>query len=129
MANQYTIYHNPACSKSRQTLALLQEYVDHIEVVNYLKDPPGRRRILVLCQKLGLSPRDITRTKETIYKELDLANQPDLSDDAWAVVLSRYPKLIERPIVVCGEKAIIGRPPENVLQLISNESADGEFSG
>mgnify|MGYP001117182482 CR=1 FL=1 len=119
MANQYTIYHNPACSKSRKTLALLQEYVDDIEIVDYLNDPPGRRQILVLCQKLGLLPRDIARAKEPIYRDLNLANQPNLSDDAWAVVLSRYPSLIERPIVVCGERAIIGRPPENVLQLIN----------
>lgn len=112
-----TIYHNARCSKSRQTLALLEENGVEIEIVEYLKTPPDAATISSLLQKLGLSPRELMRKGESVYKELELKN-PDLSDDDLIAAMVEHPILIERPIVVIGEKAVLGRPPENVLDLI-----------
>ena len=81
--------------------------------------PPTASELLNLCQLLQKSPRDIIRTKESLYKELGLAHKSDLTDFQWAEVLAVNPKLIERPIVVSGDKAVVGRPPENVLSLLS----------
>lgn len=113
----YVIYHNPRCSKSRQALALLEEHQVDVEVVEYLKTPLTAAELLNLCQLLQKSPRDITRTKEALYKELSLAQKSDLTDTQWAGILAANPKLIERPIVVFADKAVVGRPPENVLSL------------
>lgn len=123
MADQNTlldhtrIYHNPRCSKSRQTLALLEENGLQPDVVKYLETPPGADDLAILVQALGCSVRDIIRVKESEYKELGLDN-PELSDTQLLQALSNHPKLIERPIVTHNGKAALGRPPETVLSLI-----------
>ncbi|MAU40442.1 MAG: arsenate reductase (glutaredoxin) [Kordiimonas sp.] len=112
-----TIYHNPRCSKSRQTLALLEDKGVTPVIVEYLKDVPSADTLRDILQKLGLSPRELMRRKEAEYKENDLDNA-DLSDEALVKAMVDFPKLIERPIVVNGDKAAIGRPPEQVLDII-----------
>jgi len=111
-----TIYHNPRCSKSRQTLALLRERGVEPTVVEYLKHPPDSALLRDLLKKLGLMPRDLVRTKEAAYKDLKLA---DASDEKLIEAMVANPLLIERPIVVTGNKAAIGRPPERALDLLS----------
>jgi len=114
-----TIYHNPRCSKSRKTLQLMQEAGIAPTIVEYLAAPPSAERILELATGLGMRPKDLLRRKEPEFTAaLDL---PDLDDDvALADWMSKNPKVIERPIVVeeSSGRAIIGRPPENVLQLV-----------
>jgi len=113
-----TIYHNPRCSKSRQTLALLQERGIEPEVVEYLKTPPSKTRLKTLLGMLGLKPRELMRHKEAPYKELGL-DDGSLKNDALIAAMVENPVLIERPIVVCGERAAIGRPPEAVLDILA----------
>jgi len=111
------IYHNPRCSKSRQTLALLEENNVTPEIVEYLKIAPDAQTITSLITKLGFdSARQLMRTKEDLYKELNLKTQND--ESALINAMAENPKLIERPIVVSGDKAAIGRPPESVLEII-----------
>ncbi|MGD8514415.1 MAG: arsenate reductase (glutaredoxin) [Granulosicoccaceae bacterium] len=112
-----TIYHNPRCSKSRQTLELLAETGIQTDVVEYLKTPPSREELQAILGMLGLRPRDIMRTKEAEYRENHL-DDPDLSDDELIDAMLRIPKLIERPIVINNGKAAIGRPPENVKAIL-----------
>lgn len=112
-----TIYHNPRCSKSRQTLALLEENGIEPEVVLYMDTPPTSATLTALLGKLGISARDLLRKGEDAYKENNLKN-PDLTDEQLIASMTQFPKLIERPIVVKGNKAVLGRPPENVLELI-----------
>ncbi len=112
-----TIYHNPRCSKSRETLALLQEKGTEPTVVEYLKNVPDAEQLRSVLSKLEISARALLRTKEADYKELNLAN-PALSDDEIIAAMISHPKLIERPIVICGDKARIGRPPEQVLEIL-----------
>ncbi len=112
-----TIYHNPRCSKSRQTMALLEEKGIEPEVVLYLENPPSSAALKGLVKKLGLkSARDMMRVKEAPYMELDLANAT--AETALIDAMAENPVLIERPIVVNGDKAAIGRPPENVLDIL-----------
>lgn len=112
-----TIYHNPRCSKSRQTLALLQEKGVDCTVVEYLTTPPSAAQLQTIIQQLGFdSARQLMRTKEVQYKELNLADEQD--ENALIDAMINHPKLIERPIVVKQDKAVLGRPPENVLALI-----------
>jgi arsenate reductase len=111
------IYHNPRCSKSRQTLQLLQENNIDAEVVEYLKTPPGKAELEQVLEMLGLEPRQLMRTKEKEYKELGLDN-PDLNRDTLIDAMLKTPKLIERPIVIKDGKAAIGRPPEQVLEIL-----------
>jgi arsenate reductase len=112
-----TIYHNPRCSKSRQTLALLEENGVSPNVVKYLETPLNVEDIRELIEKLGLeNPRDLMRKGEAIYKDLGLEDISEAS--ALIQVMADNPKLIERPIVVCGDKAVLGRPPENVNKLL-----------
>lgn len=115
--SEYTIYHNPRCSKSRQTLAILQENGIEPEIIYYLETPPNIENLKSLAGKLGLQPRDLLRKGEDEYKRLGLKN-PDLSETDILDAMARHPKLIERPIVVKGNNAILGRPPENVIDLI-----------
>ena len=112
-----TIYHNPRCSKSRQTLQLLSDNNENTEVVEYLKTPPDAKTLKDILAKLGLKPRQLMRTKEDIYKELNLADE-SLSDDQLIEAMIKNPKLIERPIVVKDGKVAVGRPPENVLSIL-----------
>ncbi|WP_018690871.1 arsenate reductase (glutaredoxin) [Algicola sagamiensis] len=112
-----TIYHNPRCSKSRETLALLQEKGINPQVVEYLKEPPSADIIATLLTQLGFtSARQLMRTKETIYKELNLSQESD--EDKLRQAMSNHPKLIERPIVIRNERARLGRPPEQVLEIL-----------
>ncbi|MFT4273596.1 MAG: arsenate reductase (glutaredoxin) [Pantoea sp.] len=113
-----TIYHNPRCSKSRETLALLQQQGVQPEVVLYLETPPDAQTLKALLKKLGMtSARELMRRKEDLYKSLGLA-EPGLSEDQLIQALVEHPKLIERPIVINGEQARLGRPPEAVLEII-----------
>ncbi|MCJ8303854.1 arsenate reductase (glutaredoxin) [Shewanella sp.] len=112
-----SIIHNPRCSKSRQTLALLEERDCEIQIVEYLKFPLNKNEIEDLLTKLGLSARELMRTKETEYKEQELANT-NLTEDQLIQAIVDTPKLLERPIVLANDKAAIGRPPENVLAIL-----------
>lgn len=111
------IYHNPRCSKSRATLALLEENGHAPEVVEYLKTPPTEDELRQVLAALGLGPRDVIRTGEAAYKDNNLADE-NLSDDQLIAAMVANPILIERPIVVSGGKAKIGRPPEGVLDIL-----------
>ena len=112
-----TLYHNPRCSKSRQTLQLLQEHGIEPVVIEYLKTPPDAQTLRTLLQRLGIGPRDLMRRKEKEYRELGL-DDPALSDDDLIRAMVEHPRLIERPIVVTDKGAAIGRPPENVLEVL-----------
>ena len=112
-----TIYHNPKCSKSRQTLKLLEEQAKGIDVIEYLKNPPTVKKLKEILSLLKISPRDLMRTKEAEYKDLGLYNS-DLSDEGLIESMVKHPILIERPIVLANGKAALGRPPENVLNII-----------
>ena len=114
--DHYIIYHNPRCSKSRQTLSIMNENNVNIKIVEYLKDPPTPKELEDISRKLAISPMGFIRKKELIYTELGLNNYHG-SDSELCEIMSKNPKLIERPIVVMGDNAIIGRPPENVLEL------------
>lgn len=111
----FTIYHNPRCSKSRQTLALLEEKSANITIVEYLKNPLSESEIKAILSKLKKTPIEIMRTKESEFAEQNLKG----ADDATLInAIVNTPKLMERPIVVKDDVAVIGRPPENVLTLI-----------
>ena len=113
----YKIFHNPRCSKSRQTLKLLEDNNCEIEIINYLEIDLDVLLIKDTLEKLSLKPRDILRKSEQDYKDNDL-KRDSLSDDDLIDYMIKYPRLIERPIVINGNKAALGRPPENVLSLI-----------
>jgi arsenate reductase len=115
--SQLTIYHNPRCSKSRQTLALLEEKGIQPDVVHYLETPPAPERIQELLDLLGISARELMRSKEAPYQTLGL-DDPQKTDAELIAAMSENPILIERPIVAAADRAVIGRPPENVLSLI-----------
>jgi arsenate reductase len=113
-----SIYHNPRCSKSRETLALLQDKGIEPDVVLYLETPPDEQALKTLLQQLGMSSaRELMRRKEDLYKELNLADS-ELSEDQLLQAMVAHPKLIERPIVINGDRARIGRPPEAVLEIV-----------
>lgn len=116
----FTIYHNPRCSKSRQALALLEAEGIEPEVIQYLKTPPTQLQLQALLKALKLQPRALLRSKEPEYKTLGL-HDPALQDQQILDAIVQHPKLLERPIVVKGKKAVIGRPPENVLTLLEGE--------
>jgi len=117
MSRTVTIYHNPRCSKSRQTLALLEENGVAPNVVEYLKTPPSAAELKRVLKKLGLKPHDIVRKGEAVYAELGL-KEKNVSDDELIALMAANPILIERPIVVSGDKAALGRPPEAVLKIV-----------
>ena len=112
-----TIYHNPKCSKSRQTLELLVKQGIKPVINEYLKIPPTAEKIKEILKKLGYAPRDLMRKKEDAYTEHNLDN-PSLSDDELIEFMIKHPVLIERPILLANEKAAIGRPPEQVLEIL-----------
>ena len=111
------IYHNPRCSKSRQALALIEESGNQLQVIEYLKSPPTAEELDSILKKLNREPQELMRKGEKIYRELNLAEQEMSREEAIAVMVE-HPKLIERPIVVKGRKAVLGRPPENVNELL-----------
>lgn len=117
MATTYKIYHNPRCSKSRKTLALLTEHGVEPEVIEYLKTPPTEAELREIVNLLGVSPRDLIRSSEAPYKELGL-NDPDVTDETLLTALVDHPRLMQRPIVMAKGRAVIGRPPEAVLEII-----------
>ena len=112
-----TLYHNPRCSKSRLTLALLREHNIEPDIVLYLEQRLDGAQLQAILDKLGCEPRALLRLSEEDYKRLGLKN-PDLSDQRLLQAMLDYPKLMQRPIAVRGERAAIGRPPENVLELL-----------
>lgn len=112
-----TIYHNPRCSKSRQTLDLITSRGVEPIVVEYLKTPPNETTLRFLIQALGIEPRQLLRKGESVYKELGL-DDVRLSDEALIKAMLDHPVLIERPIVTRGDRAAIGRPPESVLSIL-----------
>jgi arsenate reductase len=111
------IYHNPRCSKSRETLKLVEEQGVELEIIEYLKHPPTAAELQDILNKLGLKPRQLMRTKEAEYKDNGL-DDPALSDAELIEAMIRIPKLIERPIVLANDKAAVGRPPESVLAIL-----------
>jgi arsenate reductase len=111
-----TIYHNPKCSKSRETLALLREHGVTPRVVEYLKTPPTASELKSIVAKLGIRPEELVRKGEDVYKSKYAGR--NLSDAEWIAAMVDHPILIERPIVVAGRKAAIGRPPERVLAIV-----------
>ena len=110
------IYHNPRCSKSRQTLQLIKDNGVDVEIVEYLNKIPTKEELKLLLMKLNLKAEDIVRKGEPVYKEKFKGK--NFNNDEWIQIMIENPKLIERPIVVKGNKAILGRPPENVLELL-----------
>lgn len=110
------IYHNPRCTKSRQSLALLEEKNEEIEIIEYLKSNPSKQEITELVNMLNIKPLELIRKGEKIYKE-EFKGQ-ELSDEAWIDAMVSHPILIERPIVVKNGKAAIGRPIENVIEIL-----------
>ena len=113
-----TLYHNPRCSKSRAALQLLESRGLQPRIVHYLETPPTADELRELLGKLQISARQLLRTGEDAYKSLDLAN-PDLSEAALIEAMLSQPKLIERPILVAGKRAVIGRPTERLLELLA----------
>jgi arsenate reductase len=114
--NDFTIYHNPKCSKSRATLALLQEHEIEPKVIEYLKTPPTTAELKAIVAKLGIAPEQLVRKGEDVYKANYAGKK--LTEAQWIEAMVSHPILIERPIVVSGSRAVIGRPPENVGQLL-----------
>ena len=112
-----TIFHNPRCSKSRQTLSLIQEKNIDINIIEYLKTPPDISQLKQILKQLGYEPRQLMRKSEQIYKDLDLGNENKTEEDL-VIAMTQNPILIERPIVLSGEKVAIGRPPESVLNIL-----------
>ena len=112
-----TIYHNPRCSKSRETLKLLQSKQVSLDIIEYLKMPPDATTLSSILDKLGMEPRDLMRKKEPSYKTKQLAD-PKLTRKALIDAMVADPVLIERPIVLSGAKAALGRPPESVLKIL-----------
>ncbi|WP_242917644.1 arsenate reductase (glutaredoxin) [Pontibacter liquoris] len=110
------VYHNNRCSKSREALQLLEEKGQQLQVIDYLKNAPTADELRSLVQKLGIKPEQLLRKNETIFKA-QFAGET-YTDDEWLQIMAENPILIERPIVVNGDKAVIGRPPENVLAIL-----------
>lgn len=110
------IYHNPRCSKSRQTLQLINDSGKKIEIIEYLIEPPTFEELKSIIEQLGITPEQLLRKNESIFKE-QFKGKP-YSDDEWIQIMIEHPKLIERPIVIEGKKAVLGRPPENVRELL-----------
>ena len=111
----YTIWHNPRCTKSRETMGILEEKGVEAEVVRYLEETPGVEEIKAVLKKLNISARELMRTKEDEYKSLGLKDVDD--EEKLIEAMAAHPKLIERPIVIKGDRAVLGRPPEKVLEL------------
>ena len=114
---EFTIYHNPRCSKSRQTLQILRDRGVEPSIVEYLKTPLKKDELKKISTSLGFRPKEFVRKNESDFKEKNLVNHIE-DDDIMIEAMAAYPKIIERPIVVLKYKAVIGRPPDNVLKLI-----------
>ena len=112
------IWHNPRCSKSRQTLEILKGKGIAIEVVEYLKNPPSTEELAFVCARLPGAPLSLLRTKENMFKELGLSVDDQRSVEEWIQWMGKYPVLIERPVVVYNDQVALGRPPESVLMIL-----------
>jgi arsenate reductase len=110
------VYHNPRCSKSRQTLQLCEEAGSEVEIIEYLKTPLDEVILKDLLKKLDKPAHEVVRTKEEVYEQLNLSS--DSTEEEIIAAIIKYPVLLERPIVVKGDRAVIGRPPENVKVLL-----------
>lgn len=118
MTTEVTIYHNPRCSKSRQTLGILNSRTDcAVEVVEYLKSPPSFEQLKDILEMLEMQPRELMRTNEAPFRSENL-DAAELSDDELIAKMIEHPILIERPVVLANGKAVIGRPPEQVVRII-----------
>lgn len=110
------IYHNPRCSKCRQTLSILEEKGEEPEIIKYLESPPSFDELKSLVEKLGIQPEKLVRKNESVFKEKFKGET--LTGDEWIKAMVDHPKLIQRPIVTDGKRAVIGRPPQKVIELI-----------
>ncbi len=110
------IFHNPRCRKSRETLELVKEKEEEVEIIEYLKTPPTVAELSQIIDLLGVKPEDLVRKNETLFKEKFKGQS--FSDAQWIQILADHPKLIERPIVIHGSDARVGRPPEKVLEIL-----------
>lgn len=110
------ILHNPRCTKSRETLALIEAAGKEVRVIEYLKEPPSQKELAEILLKLGMKAEDLVRKGEDLYKQKYKGKT--LTEKQWISVLAENPVLIERPIVISGKKAVLGRPPENVKKLL-----------
>lgn len=115
---EITIWHNPKCSKSREAMEMLQENKYEAKVVKYLEEKLDEKQIKTLLKMLGMGPKELMRTKEDIYKELNLKDETD--DEALIEAMAKHPKLIERPIIIKGNRAIIGRPVERIAEFLNS---------
>ena len=111
------IYHNPGCSKSRETLQILEDNHLPLDIIEYLEDPPTAQELKRIIAMLGISARELLRNTEPVYKEAELDND-SLSEDDIIKAICKYPLLMQRPIVIRGSRAVIGRPPGRVLEII-----------
>jgi arsenate reductase len=114
--NEITIWHNQKCSKSREAMEILNNGGYEANVVKYLEESPNEAQIREVLKMLGVSARELMRTKEELYTELNLAKESD--EDKLILAMAKYPKLIERPIIIKGDKAIIGRPSEKIIKFL-----------
>ena len=112
------IYHNPRCSKSRETLQLLEDHECDPEIIEYLEEPPTMEDLQRIISMLGVSARDLLRTTEPVYKDAEL-DDDSLSDEEIIEAICEYPALLQRPIVIAGDRAVIGRPPSKVLEIVA----------
>ncbi|MBN8701730.1 MAG: arsenate reductase (glutaredoxin) [Bacteroidetes bacterium] len=116
MSNTIKIYHNPRCTKSRETLDLIQKKNKNVEVIEYIKTPPTEKELKEIIKMLGIKAEQLIRKKEKLFEEK--YKNKKLSEDAWIKAMVKNPILIERPIIINGKKAAIGRPPEKVLEIL-----------
>lgn len=118
---EITIYHNPRCSKSRQTLEIVDQHAQtkglHVNIIEYLKTPPSHQQLDSILRGLDMEPRDLMRKREAEYTDNNLADEA-LSRDQLIALMIEHPKVIERPIVVVGDEVVIGRPPEAVQTIL-----------
>lgn len=115
-ADEFVTYHNPRCTKSRAALELLQQRGIELTIIEYLKTPPTESQLREVIKKLGIKPEALLRKGEAVFK--DKFSGRDLSDDEWIVAMVENPVLIERPIVIRGNRGVIGRPPERLFEII-----------
>lgn len=116
--DKLVIYHNPVCSKSRETLQILRDNNQTPEIIEYLQQPPDQQALMEIINMLGISARDLLRTGEQAYRDAGLEDG-SLDDDQIIAAICEYPSLLQRPIVISGNRAVIGRPPVKVLEIIA----------
>jgi arsenate reductase len=116
--DRLVIYHNPNCSKSRETLQILEDHQLTPEIINYLENPPGRQVLASTVEMLGISVRELMRDTETVYQDAGL-DDDSLNDNELLEAISKIPALMQRPIVISGDRAVLGRPPARVLEIIA----------